>query len=444
MAYENLVKSIKDKKYAEIQQAYTDLASADIAEFLEELDESTLLLAFRLLSKERAAEVFSYLTAELQREISELVNEKELSGILKELNFDDKVDFLEEMPANVVKKILSNASDMERKLINQFLMYPEYSAGSIMTIEFVDLKGDMTAKEAFDHIRATGLNKETIYTCYVINSSRRLEGTLSLKTLIAAAQDVKIADLMKTNPVFLYTHDDQEHVAEIFKKYDLIAAPVVDMEKRLVGIITVDDIVDVIDNEATEDFYRMAAVAPSDETYLNTGVLQLASRRIGWLMLLMISATFTGLIIDRFQSTLQAAIVLTAFIPILMNTGGNAGSQASTLVIRSLVLAEIQLNDFIKVLWKEIRVSVLVGIVLSGFNLLRIYLVYDNIGLAMTVAITMFFTIVIAKVLGGLLPLIAKKVKLDPAIMSSPVITTIVDAIALILYFSIAIYVMEL
>lgn len=430
---------ISDKSYSLLKSELKNALPADIADFLDSMDEKQSLLVFRLLPKEIAAEVFAYLSVERQADLSVLVNEKELSDIISELYFDDKIDLLEEMPANVVKKILKNTSDVERKMINQFLMYPDYSAGSLMTIEFVDLKKEMLVSEALERIRKTGPDKETIYTCYIMDAGRHLEGTLSLKELVLSPVDKKIEDIMYIDPIFVNTHDDQESIADIFKKYDLLAVPVVDNEQRLVGIITIDDIVDVIEEETTEDFYRMAAIQPTDEEYINAGIFKLASKRIMWLLILMISATFTGHIVRSFEDTLKAVVVLTAFIPMLMDTGGNAGSQSSTIVIRSLVLAEVSPKDIFKVIWKEIRISLLVGIALATVNFLRIYLLERySLAIAATVSLTLLFTVIVAKITGGVLPLIAKKLKLDPAIMASPIITTIVDAIALIIYFYLA------
>lgn len=430
---------ISEKSYSLLKSELKNALPADIADFLDSTDEKQALLVFRLLPKEIAAEVFAYLSVERQANLSELVNENELSDIISELYFDDKIDLLEEMPANVVKKILKNTSDVERKMINQFLMYPDYSAGSLMTIEFVDLKKEMLVSEALESIRKTGPDKETIYTCYIMDAGRHLEGTLSLKELVLSPVDKKIEDIMYIDPIFVNTHDDQEFIADIFKKYDLLAVPVVDNEQRLVGIITIDDIVDVIEEETTEDIYRMAAIQPTDEEYINAGIFKLASKRIMWLLILMISATFTGHIVRSFEDTLKAVVVLTAFIPMLMDTGGNAGSQSSTIVIRSLVLGEVSYKDIFKVIWKEIRISLLVGIALASVNFLRIYLLERySLAIAATVSLTLLFTVIVAKITGGVLPLIAKKFKLDPAIMASPIITTIVDAIALIIYFYLA------
>ncbi len=441
MDFEKINQLMAEKSYALLKTELRNGQPADIAEFLNELDEKQALIMFRLLPKEIAADVFSYLSTEMQLGLSQLVSEKELSDILADLYFDDKVDLLEEMPANVVKRILQNTNEVERKLINQFLMYPENSAGSLMTIEFVDLKKEMPARVAIEKIRMTAPDKETIYTCYVTDAKRRLVGTLSLKDLVLSPPDRIVGDIMQKEPIFVNTHDDQEFIAGIFKKYDLLALPVVDQEQRLVGIITIDDVVDVIEQETTEDIYKMAAVQPIEEEYINAGVFSLARKRIIWLLVLMLSATLTGLIIRSFESALQSVVALAAFIPMVMDTGGNAGSQSSSLVIRSIVLGEVEFKDILKVVWKEIRVSFLVGTCLALLNFLRVYLLEGYpIMIALTVSFTLVFTLMFAKVIGGVLPLIAKRLKLDPAIMAGPLITTIVDAAALIIYFYSAIW----
>ncbi|TYQ14925.1 UNVERIFIED_CONTAM: magnesium transporter [Acetivibrio alkalicellulosi] len=438
MNYEKAKELLLEKKYSLLKNELKNVPPVDIAEFLDSLDEKEALLVFRLLPKEIAADVFSYLSIERQAELSDLVNETELSAIMEDLYFDDKVDLLEEMPANVVKKILKSTSEVERKMINQFLMYPDYSAGSLMTIEFVDLKKEMTVGEAIERVRKTAPDKETIYTCYVMDSQRHLEGTISLKDLVLAKSESKIGDIMQKEPIYVKTHDDQENIADMFKKYDLLAVPVVDNEHRLVGIITVDDIVDVIEEEATEDFYKLGAVEPTDEEYISAGTFKLARKRIVWLTFLMISASLTEFIIDSFDARV-AAFGLSAFIPLLMDTGGNAGAQASTVVIRSIVLGEIAFTDLLKVIWKEMRISVVVGTSLAVLNFLRIYFISGRpIEVAFTVSITLLITILVAKMLGGILPILAKKLKLDPAIMASPLITTIVDSVALVIFFLIA------
>ncbi len=439
MDFDYLNKLLTDKDFARLKQEIENHPVQDTAEYIDSLDDRDALVVFRLLPKDIASDAFSYLSSDRQSEISGLVNESELSEILSDLYFDDKIDFLEEMPAYLVSKILKNTSSVERKMINQFLNYPEYSAGSLMTIEYVGLKKELTIGSALDLIKRTAPDKETIYTCYVIDRERHLEGTISLKDLVLADDHRSVDDVMQKDVIFVYTHDDQEYTANIFKKYDLLALPVVDTEKRLVGIITIDDIVDVIEEEATEDILKMAAVRPTDEEYIHAGVYKLARKRIVWLMVLMVSATFTGYIIRSFEDTLQSVVVLAAFIPMLMDTGGNAGAQASTLVIRSIVLGEVKFTDMLRIIWKEFRISLLVGASLAVLNFLRIYFLEANtFAIAFTVALTLMLTVMIAKITGGILPLIAKKIKLDPAIMASPLITTIVDAFALVIYFYLA------
>ena len=442
MNLELIMQLIEQKNYPKLKQELENVRPVDIAHIFEELNERDTLLVFRLLPKGIAAEVFSYLSTEKQAELSTLVDEKELSDILDELFFDDKIDYLEEMPANVVKKILKNTSEMERKLINQFLMYPDYSAGSLMTIEFVDLKKEMYVKDAFARIRGIAPDKETIYTCYAIDEERHLEGTVTLRSIVLSDDNVKIEDIMQKDPIYVNTHDDQEYVADIFKKYDLLAVPVVDNEKRLVGIITIDDVVDVMEEEATEDFYRMAAVQPSEESYLDTGVLTLARKRIVWLLVLMISSTLTGFVIQRYELALKSVVALATFIPMLMDTGGNAGSQASTVVIRGLVLGEISVRDVLKVVWKEARIAFIAGVLLAIINFIRVYTIQGySLPVSLTVSVTIVLTVVVAKIVGGILPIIAQKLRLDPAMMASPLITTIVDTTTLTIYFALAVWI---
>lgn len=437
---EKILELINGKKYSEAREELLKLNSVDIATLLEEVDnKKNMLVLFRLLPKDIEIDVFSYMSNDMQQYIIQSITHEEMTTIIDQLYFDDVIDLLEEMPANIVKKILLNTDDKKRKLINQFLKYEEDSAGSIMTIEFVDLKKEMTVEQAIERIRKTGVDKQTINTCYVIDKNRRLEGITSIRRLILSNKDVLIKDIMKENYVSINTFDDQEYVANQFKKYDLVSMPVVDKEHRLVGIITIDDIVDIIDQENTEDFHKMAAMEPSEEEYLKTGVFELAKHRIIWLLVLMVSATFTGNIIRKSEDVLQSVVILASFIPMLMDTGGNSGSQSSTLVIRGLALGEIKLKDIFKVMWKEFRVSVVVGIVLSIVNFLRVYFIEKvSFMVSITVCISLFFTVVLAKVVGGILPIVAKKLKLDPAIMASPLITTIVDAVALLIYFGIA------
>lgn len=445
MDFENIMQLLTEKKFSILKEELNNYQVADIAEFIDTLDEKQALIFFRLLPKEMAAEVFSYLPVDRQAEISTLIHEKELADIVADLYFDDKVDYLEEMPAYVVKKILRNTSEYERKLINQFLAYPENSAGSLMTIEFVDIKKELTVKEVLDRIRKTAPNKETIYTCYVTDAGRHLLGTITLKELVLADVDAKIEDIMHTGPVFVHTHDDQEYIADVFKKYDLLALPVVDYEERLVGIITIDDVVDVIEEENTEDIYKMAAVSPSTAEYINTGVLSLAKQRILWILILTISATFTGYIIRSFNDALSSVVALATFIPMLMNTSGNAGTQAATTIIRSIVLGELAFKDIFRVIWKEFRVGLIIGTSLALVNIVRIHFIEGySFAIAATVSLTLILTVVFAKMLGGVLPIAAKKLRLDPTIMASPIISTILDAITLLVYFYFATWLLHL
>ena len=439
MKDERILELIEQKNYIELKKELSDMNEVDISEIFEELEQHTSLLVFRILPKDVAVEVFAHFSPEKQAEIINAVSDKELKFILDELFFDDMIDLIEEMPANIVNKILANSTHEERVLINQFLKYPYHSAGSLMTIEYVELRKDMTVKEALDHIKEIGLSKETIYTCYVTDYKKKLEGIVSLRKLVISDSDKLIEELLHEEIIFVETHDDQETVANIFTKYGFMAVPVVDKECRLTGIITFDDIMDVIEDEATEDFQRMAAMVPSEEPYLDSGVIELAKQRIPWLMILMIGATITGGIITKFESILSSVVVLTAFIPMIMDTGGNSGSQSSTLVIRGLATGDVTLKDARKIWWKEFRISLLVGVTLASVNFAKNMLI-DRVGLevSITVSITVAATVILAKMVGGTLPLAAKKLKLDPAIMAGPLITTIVDALALMVYFGIA------
>ena len=437
--YKRIIELIEEKNFALLKKELKDMRAADVADVFDELDKKNTIIFFRILGKDLAAEVFSLLSTQQRKDIVNAMHETQLNEIIDELYFDDMIDFLEEMPANFVKRIVATSTDEERRLINQFLKYPEDSAGSLMTIEYVDLKKEMTIKEALAHIKKTGLDKETIYTCYVLDDKRKLEGIASLRRLVLFDENLLVSDIMDKDVISTQTLDDQEEIATIFKKYDLLTLPVVDKENRLVGIITIDDIVDVIEKENTEDFQRMAAMEPSEEEYLHSGIFSLARRRIPWLLVLMLSATMTEKIIGRFEDVLQTVALLAASIPMLMDTAGNAGSQSSTLVIRGIALGEIEMGDYFKVFGKELGVSLVVGLLLSTVNFLRMLLLTPaGFSISMTVSITLVMTVVMAKVIGGLLPIIAKKMKVDPAIMAGPLITTIVDALALIVYFNIA------
>ena len=436
----NMIHSLVEQgKYVEARSKIINLNVADIAQLLEETKQKKLLILFRMLPKDMASGVFTHMSSDLQRHIIESVTDMEAIGIFDVLSLDDAIDIIEEMPANIVKKVLKNANDETRKLINQFLNYPEDSAGSIMTIEHVELRKEITVKQALARIKETGVDKETIDSCYVTDNNRMLEGVVTIRKLILSDDQTVVKDIMDKGVIFINTHDDQEDVAGMFKKYDYYVMPVVDNEHRLVGIVTIDDVIDVIDQEVTEDLQKMAAMQPSEKAYLKTSTLQLAKHRLPWLLILMISAAFTGGIIKRYESALQSVMVLASFIPMIMDTGGNAGSQSSTLIIRGLALGDMRTNDILKVLWKELRVSCIVGLTLSSVNFIRIYLI-EKTGLlvSVTVCFTLLLTVMLAKVVGGILPIMAKKIKLDPAIMAGPLITTIVDAVALTIYFTTA------
>lgn len=439
MNVQALLELLERRDLHALRAALLEENEVDIAEFLEELPQDKIVVVFRALPKEMAAEVFSNLEADTQQVIIQSATDQEVSAIVEELYVDDAVDMLEELPANVVKRVLKAARPDTRKLINQFLNYPDNSVGSIMTAEFTDLKQSMTVSQAIAHIRRTGENSESVYTCYVTDAGRRLEGVLTIKELLLAQDEQLIADLMETDVITAETTEDQEKAVERMMKYDFISLPVVDKEGRLVGIVTVDDVMDVMEEEATEDFEKMAAMAPSEKPYLKTSVLSLAKHRIMWLLVLMISGMITGGILGQYEAAFAAMPLLVTFIPMLTDTGGNAGSQSSTLVIRGMAVGEIQLKDFAKVFWKELRVSMLVGVVLSAVNFVRLIITYPgNYMVALTVALALFVTVMLAKTVGGVLPMAAKLCHADPAIMAAPLITTIVDAISLVVYFRIA------
>ena len=439
MLYEQLINLLNDGKIKDLKAELNELNSFDAAKFFEILPDDKKLIVFRLLTKDNAAETFSYMDSDLQEHIIKSISDNEIRNIVDEMFIDDTVDFLSELPANLVTKVIRNADESKRKLINQFLNYPDNSAGSIMTIEFVQFHEDMTAQAAMAQLKATGVNKETIYNCYVVNSKRILMGILPLRTLILAKDDEIVKDLMEDRVISVKTLDDQEEVAEIFKDYNFISLPVVDNEARLVGIITVDDIMDVIDQENTEDFEKMSALLPSEDQYLKTSVFTLTKNRIIWLMVLMISGTISASIISHYQYVLTSVLALSAYMTILTGTGGNSGSQASTLIIRGMALGEIEMKDILKVLWKEVRVGMLCGLLLGAVNFVRL-LIFDNVTLSvnLTVSLTMAVIVVVAKGIGCTLPMLSKKIGFDPAIMAGPLITTVVDAISLLIYFKIA------
>ena len=444
-----LDKLVAEGRKGELRGALSMLNEVDIAEYMEELDNEKMLMVFRLLPKDIAADVFAYMDADQRQRVIEAMDDNEAVRLVDDMFIDDAVDFLEELPAGVVKRVLKGCDAQKRALINQFLRYPENSAGSIMTIEYMELHVGTTVGEAMAEIRRTGLDKETIYTLYVLDAQRKLLGTLPLRKLLLAQDDVKVETLMNQQFVCVHTTDDQELVADTVRKYDLISIPVVDHEERMIGIITIDDIVDVIEEENTEDFEKMAAMLPSEDEYLKTGVFTLAKNRMPWLLFLMISAIFTGMIITHYEVALKTSafgVVLTACIPMLMGAGGNCGSQASTLTIRGLALGEVELKDIFKLLWKEVRVGLVVGAVLSlvTFALYTFWLgdmdatIAQRIPTALTIAVAVYITVIVAKAIGCTLPLLAKAVHLDPALMASPLITTIVDICSLLVLFSVA------
>ena len=436
---EELSNLLEKKYFGQLRERLSDLPPADAAEFLETLPEKEMLMVFRALRKEAAADAFSYLDPEIQEQLITTITEKEASAIIDELAVDDAVDALDELPANVVKRLLQNTSPETRQVINEFLNYPADSAGSIMTSEMVHLKKEMTVAEAFERIRQVGLDSETVYTCYVTDANRRMEGVVTVRELFLADLDVKIGEIMDEDVIHAHTSDNQEDVAQLISRYDFLSLPVVDQEDRLVGIVTVDDIIDVIQEENTEDFEKMAAMRPSQKAYLKTGVFEIARNRTPWLMILMITAMFTGAIIGHFEESLLLLPVLATFIPMLMDTGGNSGSQSATMVIRGMALGDIENKDLMKILWKEARVSMLVGASLAIVNFIRLLFNADVSHLVnIVVSLTLIATVVMANILGGMLPMIAKLLKTDPAIMASPLITTIVDVSSLIVFFNLA------
>ncbi len=435
---EQVLSLLENKEYVRVRELLEKMNPVDIADLFKELNWEESIKFYRILPKETAAEAFAYMEPETQEALIAALTDAELKGVLDSLYMDDTVDMLEEMPANVVKRVLKVSSSEDRDVINRLLRYEEDTAGSWMTTEFLDLKKEMTVKDAFDRIRVMGEELEDINTCYVTDSNRILEGVLTVRDLLLSKRDVKISELMDENVIYVKTFDDQEEIAKIFQKYDVMAVPVVDSENRLVGIITIDDAVDLMQEENTEDFERMAAMLPSDDTYLKTSAFTHAKKRIVWLLILMLSATVTSRVISHYESAFAALPLLVSFIPMLMDTGGNCGNQASTLMIRGLALDEIRLKDWPKIIWKEIRVAAMVGVTLGVLNTLWIWLLYRDFPVAATVGTSLFFTVFIAKSIGCTLPILAKTCKLDPALMASPMITTIVDCCAIFIYFNIA------
>lgn len=443
---DELMQLLDERRMKELQLRLEDMNEFDVAEFLSEIGDNRMPMVFRLLSKQMAADVFANFDSPEQEQIINSITDSELSAIIEELYVDDAVDMMEELPANVVKRVMRTATPETRRLINQYLNYPENSAGSIMTAEFVDLKKYMNVRESIARIRRIGEDKETIYTCFVTSADRKLEGVLSVRDLLLSDDETVIEDIMDTNIVFCMTHDDQEEAAEKISDYDLMALPVVDKEGRLVGIVTVDDVIDVMEAEATEDFELMAAMTPSDKPYSRTSAWDMWKRRVPWLMFLMLSATFTSMIINSFEDALAVQAVLIGFIPMLMGTGGNSGAQASTAVIRSISLGDTEPEDVGRVIWKEFRVAILCGVTLAAVNFGKMLLVdrllLHNDGVTLTVAAVVSLSIVLivmfAKVVGSVLPIAAEKLGVDPAVMANPLISTITDAVSLLIYFEIA------
>ena len=437
--WELLTELLESRQFRKLRETMAEMNEVDIAEFIEELELEKKVLVYRMLPKELAADVFSFLEVEDQEHIINSITDYELGKIIEDLYVDDAVDMLEELPAIVVKRVLKNAAPDTRALINQFLQYPENSAGSIMTAEYIGLKRNMTVEQAFAYIRENGVDKETIYTCFVTDSKRRLQGVVTVKDLLMNPYHTIIKDIMDENIIYAVTTEDQEEVVETFNKYDLLCLPVVDHEDRLVGIVTVDDVVEVMEQEATEDFEKMAAMLPSEKPYLKTSVLELAKNRIPWLLLLMFTSLLTGAILVTYENALQVVPLLISFIPMLMDTSGNCGNQSSTMVIRGMAVGDIELRDVLRVAWKELRVGFLCGLVLAAANFVRLLLQYpDQILVNLVVVLSLVLTVILAKTIGCTLPMLAKRMNLDPAIMAAPLITTIVDACSLMIYFRLA------
>ncbi len=437
--WELLTELLEKRQFRKLRETMAEMNEVDIAEFIEDQELEKKVLVYRMLPKELAADVFSFLEVEDQEHIINSITDYELGKIIEDLYVDDAVDMLEELPAIVVKRVLQNAAPDTRALINQFLQYPENSAGSIMTAEYIGLKRNMTVEQAFTYIRENGVDKETIYTCFVTDSKRRLQGVVTVKDLLMNPYHTIIKDIMDEHIIYAVTTEDQEEVVETFNKYDLLCLPVVDHEDRLVGIVTVDDVVEVMEQEATEDFEKMAAMLPSEKPYLKMGVLELARNRIPWLLLLMFTSLLTGAILVNYENALQMIPLMVSFIPMLMDTSGNCGNQSSTMVIRGMAVGDIELRDVFKVVWKEFRVGILCGMVLAAANYIRLMLQYPGQQMInLVVVLTLVLTVILAKTIGCTLPMLAKRLKLDPAIMAAPLITTIVDACSLMIYFQVA------
>ena len=443
MKKENFIQLLSSKEYKKAQSVLTQNNAIDNAKLLESLDPKDCAFAFRLIPKDEASKVFSCMSSSMQAHLVDLFTQSELKEVIDSIYMDDTIDLLEDLPANLVKRILASVDPQKRNIINKLCKYPEDSAGSIMTIEYVSLRKEMTVQEALDHIKATGIHKETIYTCYVLEN-KKLLGIVSAKSLITSNRDTKIEKLMNKNIISVQTHTDQEEVAKLFRKYDLIAMPVLDSENCFVGIVTFDDVMDVMIDETNEDISKMAAIEPNEKGYFETTVWQHAKHRIMWLLILMFSATITGSIITRYENAFQAVPLLVSFIPMLMDTGGNCGSQSSTLIIRGLALGDIKFKDLFRVIFKEFRISLIVGAILAVANGLRIFIQYQNPQIAIVVALSLAVVVILSKFIGCVLPLFANKVGLDPAIMASPLITTIVDTCSILVYFNIAVHIFNI
>lgn len=439
---DKIIELINNNDLVTLKKFLDDLNEADISECLDDLPKEDVAVVFRLLNKDLASKGFSRMESDTQEKLVEILTDKEIGEIINTLFIDDAVDLVSEMPANLVKRILKNADKSTRGYINAILQYPEDSAGSLMTIEYEDVHVNMTVQDAFDRIRQTGIGKETVYIVYVLDDERHLLGVTTVRKLLLSKMDTKIADIMETNIITINTHQDKEEVARMFDKYDFIAMPVVDLENRMVGIITIDDALDVMSEENEEDFEIMAAMSPSEDSYFKTSVFTHTKNRIVWLLILMLSAVLTGTIITHYQDAFSSIPILVSFIPMIMDTGGNCGSQSSTMIIRGLATGEIELKDVMKVWFKEVRIALMVGMILALVNGVRIVIQYQDPLLAIVLGITMLFTVVLAKSLGCLLPMAAKKLKLDPAIMASPLITTVVDTCAILIYFNVAVILM--
>ena len=441
---EKVFELLSEGNFKELKKLLNESNESDVAECLDELSKEDLAVVFRLLKKDEAVDIFSYMSSDTQEKLIETLSDQEVATIVSKLYIDDAADLIDELPANLVSKVLQNASPTKRKAINEILKYPEDSAGSIMTVEYVDIKSGLTVKECFDRIRRIGLNKETVYTLYVVDADRRLIGVTTVKELLMRDYETCINDFMEDNVITVTTNEDKEEVAKMFDKYDFLALPVVDNENRLVGIVTVDDAMDVMSEENEEDFEIMAAMTPSEDDYLKESVITQYKNRIVWLLVLMLSSIITGKIITNYEVTFSAIPLLVSFIPMLMDTGGNCGSQASTMVIRALATDEIEPKDVLKVWWKEARIGVMCGVTLGLVNGIRIFIQYHDLGIAIVIACTLCLTAVLAKSLGCFLPLLAKAIHLDPAYMASPLITTITDACSLAIYFNIALMVLNI